>query len=149
MRESMRSYQVVSFFDNLAIFFFFNSYTLSFNTTLSLSLFHQFDQLFRISNPLIASHQFNWLFRISDSSIACPFQFPSLFFFTQLYLNILPTQTKLLLLMLTIFEVTLYQYKCSHQSSRKYIKGSTISKRMQSLLYQIYKHGNLITSSSS
>ena len=43
MRESMRSYQVVSFFDNLAIFFFFNSYTLSFNTTLSLSLFHQFD----------------------------------------------------------------------------------------------------------
>ena len=150
MRESMRSYQVVSFFDNLAIFFFFfNSYTLSFSTTLSLSLFHQFDQLFRISNPLIASHQFNWLFRISDSSIACPFQFPSLFFFTQLYLNILPTQTKSLLLMLTIFEVTLYQYKCSHQSSRKYIKGSAISKRMQSLLYQIYKHGNLITSSSS
>ena len=44
MRESMRSYQVVSFFDNLAIFFFFfNSYTLSFSTTLSLSLFHQFD----------------------------------------------------------------------------------------------------------
>ena len=41
MQESMRSYQVAPFFDNLAIFFFYlfiNSYTLLFNPNLSLSL---------------------------------------------------------------------------------------------------------------
>ena len=76
----MRFCEVAPFFDNLAILFLFYfivaSHRLTLLFSLSLSLFH-------------FPHQFNWLFKISDPSIAHPFQFPSLFFFTQLYLSII------------------------------------------------------------
>ena len=86
MPESMRSCQVVPFFDNLAILYFLvvTPYCL---TQLSLSLSQLAIQNFKPFNclPLIQLAIQN--FRPFK---AHPFQFPSLFFFTQLYLSILP-----------------------------------------------------------
>ena len=49
--------------------------------------------------------------------------------------------------MLTIFEVTLYQFQMLSAIHRKIHQGSAISMRMQSLLHHIYEHGSLSMSS--